>query len=111
PARRHAQQAGHRRDHARRQHRPAGNLKVRVLSLNVGTPRVVHQAEREVTTGIFKTPVARPVMLRRLNLDGDRQADLTVHGGATKAVYAYPSAHYDFWRGELPGVELPWGMF
>jgi MOSC domain-containing protein YiiM len=82
-----------------------------VLSLHVGTPRVVHQAEREVTTGIFKTPVAGPVMLRRLNLDGDRQADLTVHGGATKAVYAYPSEHYDFWRGELPGVDLPWGMF
>jgi MOSC domain-containing protein YiiM len=50
-------------------------------------------------------------MLRTLNLDGDRQADLTVHGGPTKAAYAYPAAHYGYWRGELPGVELPWGMF
>jgi MOSC domain-containing protein YiiM len=50
-------------------------------------------------------------MLRRLNLDGDQQADLTVHGGVTKAVYAYPSEHYDYWRTELPGADLPWGMF
>jgi MOSC domain-containing protein YiiM len=50
-------------------------------------------------------------MLRTLNLDGDRQADLTVHGGPYKAVYAYPSEHYAYWRGELPGMELPWGMF
>ena len=64
-----------------------------------------------VTTGIFKEPVNGPVMLRRLNLDGDGQADLTVHGGASKAVYAYPSEHYAFWRAELPGMDLPWGMF
>ncbi len=50
-------------------------------------------------------------MLRTLNLDGDRQADLTVHGGPTKAAYAYPSEHYSYWREELPGMELPWGMF
>jgi MOSC domain-containing protein YiiM len=64
-----------------------------------------------VSTGIFKEPVGGRVTLRALNLDGDRQADLTVHGGPAKAVYAYPSEHYPFWRGELPGVELPWGMF
>ena len=64
-----------------------------------------------VTTGIFKEPVNGPVMLRRLNLDGDGQADLTVHGGASKAVYAYPSEHYAFWRAELPGMDLPWGVF
>lgn len=50
-------------------------------------------------------------MLRKLNLDGDRQADLTVHGGPTKAAYVYPAEHYDYWRDELPGTELPWGMF
>lgn len=49
--------------------------------------------------------------LRRLNLDGDRQADLSVHGGPSKAVYVYPSEHYDYWKSELPGMELPWGMF
>jgi MOSC domain-containing protein YiiM len=50
-------------------------------------------------------------MMRTLNLDGDQQADLTVHGGASKAVYAYPSEHYGYWRTELPGMDLPWGMF
>src|SRR4030095_11884123 len=64
-----------------------------------------------VTTGIFKDPVDGPVRLRTLNLDGDRQADLKVHGGIHKAVYAYPAEHYDYWHRELPGVELPWGMF
>jgi MOSC domain-containing protein YiiM len=64
-----------------------------------------------VSTGIYKTPIIGRVMLRELNLDGDRQADLTVHGGRTKAVYVYPSEHYSFWRAELPGMELPWGMF
>lgn len=64
-----------------------------------------------VSTGIYKKPVAGRVMLRRLNLDGDRQADLTVHGGPTKAAYVYPAEHYEFWRAELPGVELPYGMF
>ena len=49
--------------------------------------------------------------MRTLNLDGDRQADLTVHGGPYKAVYAYPSEHYPYWRQELPGVDFAWGMF
>lgn len=66
---------------------------------------------RTVSTGIFKKPVAGRVMMRTLNLDGDRQSDLSVHGGPFKAVYAYPSEHYDYWRAELPEIELPWGMF
>ena len=64
-----------------------------------------------VSTGIFKEPVEGKVMLRTLNLDGDRQADLTVHGGVSKAVYAYPAEHYEFWKSELPEMLLPWGMF
>jgi len=64
-----------------------------------------------VNTGIFKQPVSGPVSLRTLNLDGDRQADLAVHGGPFKAVYGYPSEHYEFWRQELPGTQMPWGMF
>jgi MOSC domain-containing protein YiiM len=64
-----------------------------------------------VTTAIFKEPVEGRVMVRQLNLDGDRQADLTVHGGPQKAIYAYPSEHYSFWRMEFPGMDLPWGMF
>jgi len=82
-----------------------------VLSLNVGRPRIVRDGDREVLTGIFKAPVAGPVLLRRHNLDGDEQADLRVHGGRTKALYAYPSEHYEFWRRELPEAVLPWGMF
>ena len=66
---------------------------------------------RTVTTGIFKQAVEGRVALRTLNLDGDRQADLTVHGGKDKAVYCYPIAHYDYWRKQLPGRELPMGMF
>jgi MOSC domain-containing protein YiiM len=84
---------------------------MRILSLNVGLPREVTWQGKLVTTGIFKEPVKGPVMLRKLNLDGDQQADLTVHGGVSKAVYAYPSEHYDYWRAELSGVDLSWGMF
>jgi len=84
---------------------------MRLISVNVGLPRVVTIKGEPVSTGIFKEPVAGRVMLRTLNLDGDRQADLSVHGGPSKAVYAYPSEHYDFWKRELPGLKLPWGMF
>jgi MOSC domain-containing protein YiiM len=84
---------------------------MKILSVNVGVPREVTWQGKLVTTGIFKDPVKGPVMLRTLNLDGDQQADLTVHGGVDKAVYAYPSEHYAYWRAELLGVDLPWGMF
>jgi MOSC domain-containing protein YiiM len=81
-----------------------------VVSVNVGLPRTVRWKGRDVTTGIFKEPVEGRIPLRRLNLDGDGQADLTVHGGAEKAVYAYPLEHYAFWRAEL-GSDLPFGSF
>jgi MOSC domain-containing protein YiiM len=84
---------------------------MRIISLNVGQPRVVSYEGGEVATGIFKQRVEGPLLLRRLNLDGDRQADLTVHGGRNKAVYAYPSEHYAFWRRGFPDMDLPWGMF
>jgi MOSC domain-containing protein YiiM len=84
---------------------------VKLVSLNVARPRLVVYKGRSINTGIFKQPVSGPVQLRTLNLDGDRQADLSVHGGPHKAVYGYPSEHYSFWRKELPGVDLPWGVF
>ena len=84
---------------------------MKILSVNVGLPREVTWQGKVVTTGIFKEPVNTPVMSRTLNLDGDRQADLTVHGGMNKAVYVYPSEHYGYWRTELPELDLPWGMF
>jgi MOSC domain-containing protein YiiM len=82
-----------------------------LISVNVGLPRIVMSNGDPVSTGIFKEPVAGRVMLRTLNLDGDRQADLSVHGGPSKAVYVYPSEHYDYWKHELPEMKLPWGMF
>lgn len=84
---------------------------MKLISINVGLPRTVTWQGKPVTTGIFKEPVGGPVILRRLNLEGDRQADLSVHGGADKAVYVYPAEHYDYWRAELPGAPLPWGAF
>jgi MOSC domain-containing protein YiiM len=84
---------------------------MKLISLNVGLPRIVESNGEPVTTGIFKEPKQGPVMLRTLNLDGDRQADLTVHGGISKAVYGYPVEHYEFWRRELPDMELPFAMF
>ena len=84
---------------------------MKILSLNVGRPRLVMRNGEPVSTGIFKEPVTDRVMLRTLNLDGDRQADLSVHGGPEKAVYIYPSEHYPFWKRELPDMDLSWGMF
>ncbi len=84
---------------------------MKIISINVGSPRLVERNGEVVSTSIFKEPIAGPVMMRTLNLDGDRQADLSVHGGPEKAVYIYPSEHYDFWKRELPEMELPWGMF
>ena len=84
-----------------------------IISVNVGLPREVEWNGKTVTTGIFKAPVHGSVEVRTLNLEGDGQADLSVHGGPSKAgcVYAYPSEHYDSWHAELPGTALPWGMF
>jgi len=84
---------------------------MKIVSLNVGMPREVLWHGRSVTTGIYKEPVAGRVALRKLNLDGDRQADLAVHGGEYKAVYCYPVEHYAYWNKELPGRKLPRGMF
>src|SRR5579864_635343 len=84
---------------------------MRLISVNVGEPRLVKFHEMEVATAIFKSAVEGPVLLRQRNLDGDRQADLSVHGGRNKAVYAYASEHYDFWRAEFPELDLPWAMF
>jgi MOSC domain-containing protein YiiM len=84
---------------------------MKLVSVNVGLPQTVMWKGRSVRTGIFKAPLNGRVRVRTLNLDGDRQADLAVHGGPDKAVYIYPAEHYVYWRGELPGMELPWGMF
>ena len=82
-----------------------------LISINVGFPREIIHGGRAVNTGIFKVPVAGPVWLGRLNLAGDGQADLRVHGGADKAVYVYPFEHYAFWAGELARNDFSHGQF
>jgi len=84
---------------------------MKVISVNVGRPREILHEGRVIRTGIFKEPVAGRVRVTALNLAGDEQADLTVHGGPSKAVYVYPSEHYEFWRKELPEMNFSWGMF
>ncbi len=84
---------------------------MKLISLNVARPRLVMFKGQSINTGIFKEPVSGAVTLRTLNLDGDRQADLSVHGGPYKAVYGYPSEHYEFWRHALPEAKLSWGAF
>ena len=84
---------------------------MRLVSVNIGHRREVIYKGKTVTTGIFKERVEGRIRLRTLNLDGDRQADLSVHGGLSKAAYGYPIEHYEYWREQLPGVDLPWGMF
>jgi MOSC domain-containing protein YiiM len=84
---------------------------VQLVSVNVGLPREVAWHGRVVRTSIWKDPVEGLVHVASLNLEGDKQSDLSVHGGPEKAVYAYPSEHYEYWRRELPGTDLGWGTF
>lgn len=82
-----------------------------LVSLNCGLPRDVLWHGHNVTTSIYKEPVHERIALRTLNLDGDRQSDLTVHGGKDKAVYCYPVEHYSYWKTVLPDRSLPYGSF
>ena len=84
---------------------------MKLVSVNAGLPREVRWSGKAVATSIWKEPVSGPTRASVLNLEGDRQADLSVHGGADKAVYVYPSEHYGYWRRELQGMQLPWGSF
>jgi len=83
---------------------------VKILSVNVGLPREFEYNKDTFMTAIFKAPAIGRVRVRTMNLEGDRQADLSVHGGVDKAVYAYPSEHYPFWKDAYPWLEMPWGM-
>jgi len=84
---------------------------MRILAISVGGPRQIEWHGRLVQTSIFKAPVLGRVRVTQLNLEGDQQSDLSVHGGPDKAVYAYPAEHYPFWRTELSSAELNWGAF
>jgi len=84
---------------------------MKIVSVNVGLPREVVWKGITVKTAIFKEPVAATVAIRELNLAGDQQADLAVHGGSEKAVYAYPAEHYEYWRKQLSDISFSWGAF
>ncbi len=84
---------------------------MKLISVNVGLPREITAGGKTVRTSIWKYPVQGRVHASALNLDGDQQSDLSVHGGVDKAVYVYPSEHYSYWRTQLPDLELPWGAF
>ena len=84
---------------------------MKLISVNVGKPRMVDYDGRRISTAIFKAPIEGKVKVGELNLEGDKQADLRVHGGARKAVYVYPAEHYEYWREQLPDLELKWGAF
>ena len=84
---------------------------MKLVSVNVGRPREIEWQGKLVRTSIFKSPVPSRRHVAVLNVEGDEQSDLTVHGGPDKAVYAYPSEHYTFWRAQLPDADLPWGAF
>ncbi len=84
---------------------------MKVISVNVGLPIKVNFGKEIVTTAIFKNPIKHRINLYKLNLEGDKQADLTVHGGIDKAVYSYPSEHYMFWKKEIKDFEYSWGTF
>ena len=84
---------------------------MRLISVNVGRPKDVDVKGRVVRTSIWKSPHAGRLRVAASNIEGDEQSDLAVHGGIYKAVYSYPSEHYEYWRGELPGADFPWGVF
>lgn len=84
---------------------------MKLLSVNVSQPKEVLHSGKRIKTGIFKEPVSGRTMMRRLNIDGDGQGDLSVHGGIHKAVYVYPTEHYGYWKRELRRDDLTYGKF
>ena len=84
---------------------------MKILSVNVSRPRPIILEGRQVLTCIFKQPVEGPVYISRLNVEGDSQADPTVHGGLDKAAYAYPHEHYAFWEKRMGSDPYPMGQF
>jgi MOSC domain-containing protein YiiM len=89
----------------------SASLPMKLISINVGLPREITVAGKTVRTSIWKYPGQGRIRVSTLNLDGDQQSDLSVHGGVDKAVYLYPSEHYSYWRTQLPDLDLPWGAF
>jgi MOSC domain-containing protein YiiM len=85
-------------------------MQMKVLSTNIGQPKEVLWQGVKVKTGIYKEPV-EAISIRKFFVEGDNVSDLRVHGGESKAVYGYPSEHYEFWGNEYPALTMNWGMF
>ncbi|HZV11984.1 MAG TPA: MOSC domain-containing protein [Candidatus Kapabacteria bacterium] len=84
---------------------------MKIVSVNIAVPRTVPWKGKQITTGIYKEPVGDKRKVGFLGVEGDVVGDLQVHGGVNKAVYMYAAEHYDFWKGELPDMDMPFGMF
>lgn len=82
-----------------------------VISVNVGLPTLLHFNGRTRTSAIVKKPVYGKIEFKNGNLIGDKQADLRVHGGKYKAIYLYPSEHYEYWEDQMPDEKFEWGAF
>lgn len=84
---------------------------MKLISVNVSEPKPIEYRGKTIHTGIFKRPVSGSVMLREMNIDGDGQGDLKVHGGTYKAIYGYPIEHYSHWKQVLKRDDLTFGQF
>src|SRR5579863_6480022 len=84
---------------------------MKIVSVNIAVPRTVPWEGKQITTGIYKESVADRRKVGFLGVEGDAIGDLRVHGGVNKALYMYAAEHYDFWKEEFSGMELPYGMF
>lgn len=84
---------------------------MRIVSVNLGKPQSITWRGQTYQTGIFKTPVAEPILAVSMGLQGDQQVDRRVHGGRDKALYLYSAEHYVYWQKELQRTDLPFGTF
>lgn len=84
---------------------------MKIISTNIGEAKTVLWHGKELTTGIFKFPVEKPIHLGNEDVDNDHVIDRKYHGGIDKACYLYSADHYKFWQNLYPNLEMPWGMF
>ena len=84
---------------------------MKIVSTNISKVKKIFHNNKEIKTGIFKSPTTNEVVITKTNIIGDQQADLINHGGEHKAVYAFSSAHYEFWIKELKNENISFGMF
>jgi len=84
---------------------------MKIISTNIGKTKIIQWNEKEVSTGIFKFSVDKPIHLGKEDVENDNVIDRKYHGGVDKACYLYSADHYKYWQNIYPGLEMPWGMF